>query len=93
MEYWKIISRHIRLIEMILTHLPDLVLLNDIHRVNDHSALFSKARFIQIGLNDIQHSITSILQYSGKTLSAATQPKVMKRQILQKKFRARAQRE
>ncbi len=70
MEYWKNISRHIRLMELILTHLPDFVLLNDIHRVNDHSALFSKARFIQLGLNDIQHSITPILQHSDKIFSA-----------------------
>ena len=64
MEYWKNIFRHIRVTQMIFTHLPEFVLPNDIHRANDHRAILSKTLFIQLGLNDVQHSNTPILQHS-----------------------------
>ena len=70
MEYWKNIFRHIRVTQMIFTHLPEFVLPNDIHRANDHRAILSKTRFIQLGLNDVQHSNTPALQHSGTVLSA-----------------------
>jgi hypothetical protein len=64
MEYWKNISRHIQLIEIIFTHLPEFVLPNDIHRANDHSAILSKTQFIHHDLNDVQYSNTPILHHS-----------------------------
>ena len=53
-----------------LPHFTELVLEPIHHRADNHSAIFSKTRFMHLGLKYSQHSNTPELQHSAKLLPA-----------------------
>ena len=68
LELWSIgknISEPIRVVKMICHHLAEFILLKYIKRANNQGVRLSKTRFIHLGFNNVQHSNTPVLQYSG----------------------------